>query len=516
METRMKGTRTRRAVAMAVAVATLTAAGCTSQGGAAGDGGGDEGDALVVGARVDNNSFDPADLEIGNRVQYWQPVYDTLLRLSPEAEPEPNLATEWSYNEDQTVLTLQLRDDVTFTDGEPFDGEAVKANIEHIKAGTGQNQFMVAGIDEVVVNSETEVELRLSEPVPALLSYLAWVGGVMASPAALDSGDIAQEPVGSGPYVFDAEASTPATKYVYTRNEDYWNPDLYPYDSVEVRPMSDITPTVNALKTGQIDAALLTPAVAEEAESAGVTVDTLAVAWAGLIIADREGKVVPELADPRVRQAINHAFDREAMVEFILSGYGAPTSQVFSTSSEAYDAALDDAYSYDPDKARQLLEDAGVGDFTITLPQWDGPWNDLFPIISDQLGKVGITVKYKQIPPDQAIAEVLSGRYPVAFFPLASASAWQDLQTWVTPEAPWNMLGAQDPELDRLIEAAQMAPAEEQPEAFQEVNRWLVEQAWFAPLFRPDQVFGTTEGTATTMQAQNAVPSLWSFQPDQG
>jgi peptide/nickel transport system substrate-binding protein len=349
--------------------------------------------------------------------------------------------------------------------------------------------------------------------VPALLSYLGWVGGVMASPEALASGDIATNPVGSGPYVYEADESTAGTEYKYSRNDDYWNPDDFPYDSYAVRPIPDITPTLNALKTGQIDGALLAPAVAEEAGSSDVTVDTLAVAWAGLIIADREGKVVPELADVRVRQAINLALDRQAMVDAILSGYGEPTSQVFNTASEAYDESLDTAYEYDVDKARQLMADAGVKQVEITLPQWDSPWNDLFPVIADQLSEIGVKVTYEQVPPDQAISAVLSGDYPVAFFPLASASAWQDLQTWVTPKAPWNMLGAQDPELDRLIEDAQYAPEEERTAAFQAVNEWLVEQAWFAPLFRQDQVFGSAAGTDTTMQAQNAVPSLWQYQP---
>jgi peptide/nickel transport system substrate-binding protein len=506
--------RARRTAVLAVAAA-VALAGCTSQADTSEDSG-NSASTLTIGARVDNNSFDPADLEIGNRVQYWQPVYDTLLRLDENAEPQPNLATEWAYNEDGTVLTLQLRDDVTFTDGEPFDAEAVKANIEHIKAGTGQNQFMVASIEEVVVNSPTEVELRLSEPVPSLLSYLGWVGGVMASPAALESGTIAQEPVGSGPYVYDAEGSTAATEYRYTRNEDYWNAEDYPYDAYVVRPIPDITPTLNALKTGQLDAALLAPAVAEEAESADVAISTLSVAWAGLIIADREGKVVPELADARVRQAINYALDRQSMVDFILSGYGEPTSQVFNTASEAYDESLDDTYTYDVERAKQLMKEAGVEEFTVTLPQWDGPWDDLFPVLADQLSEIGITVEYEQVPPDQAISAVLSGDYPVAFFPLASASAWQDLQTWVTPKAPWNMLGASDDDLDALIKEAQTATDSERAGAFQAVNKWLVDQAWFAPLFRTDQVFGTASGTEATLQAQNAVPSLWQYQPSEG
>ncbi|MDR7233638.1 ABC transporter substrate-binding protein [Agrococcus sediminis] len=471
---------------------------------------------LTVGARVDNNSFDPADLEIGNRVQYWQPVYDTLIRLDAEATPQPNLATEWQYNDDSTVLTLELRDDVTFTDGEPFNGDAVKANIEHIQAGTGQNRFMVAAIEEVVVNSDTQVELRLSEPVPALLSYLGWVAGAMASPAALEGGSIAEEPVGSGPYVYSASDSTPGTEYVYTRNADYWNLEEFPYEEYIVRPINDVTALVNALKTGQVNAASLTPAVADEVAASGATVTTNAVAWAGLLINDREGTMVPELADVRVRQAINLAFDREGLITAILNGYGTPTSQVFNVQSDAYVEELDTAYTFDVAAAQQLMDEAGVGPFTITLPQWDGPWTNLWPILADQLAQIDVTVEYVQIPADQAVAEALSGKYPVVYFPLASATAWQDIQTWVAPDAPWNTFGASDEELDALIEAAQFAPTEEQPAAFAAVGEWLVENAWFAPLYRQDNVFGTTPDTTVTMQAQNAVPSLWQYRPAGG
>lgn len=471
------------------------------------------GGTLTIGARVDNNSFDPADLEIGNRVQYWQPVYDTLIHLDPDANPQPNLATEWSYNDDGTVLSLTLRDDVTFTDGEPFDAEAVKANIEHIQAGAGQNRFMVEDIEEVVVVSPTEVELHLSAPVPSLVPYLGWVGGVMASPAALAAGTIATEPVGSGPYVYSAADSTPGTEYVYTRNEDYWNLEAYPYDEVRVKPINEVTPLLNALKTGQVDAALLTPAVAAEAEGAGATISTRSIAWVGFLLADREGTMVPELADVRVRQAINHAFDKEAMVEAIMRGFGEPTSQVFNVDSQAYDPELDDAYTYDVERAKELMAEAGVDGFEMTIPQWPGPWTDLFPILADQLAEIGITLNYAQVPPDQAISSVLSGDYPAAFFPLGSATAWQDVQTWIAPTAPWNMQGAQDDELDALIAAAQSAPEDEQDAAFQEINTWLVENAWFAPLFRQDQVFGTVPGVTVEMQAQNAVPSLSSFRP---
>ncbi|MFM9745951.1 ABC transporter substrate-binding protein, partial [Streptomyces brasiliscabiei] len=82
-------------------------------------------------------------------------VYDTLLVLDPEAQLKPYLATDWSYNADNTVLTLTLREGVTFTDGTPFDADAVKTNLEYLKNGTGQNTYMAKSIDTIEVASPT-------------------------------------------------------------------------------------------------------------------------------------------------------------------------------------------------------------------------------------------------------------------------------------------------------------------------------------------------------------------------
>src|SRR6056300_135218 len=96
-------------------------------------------DTLALASRIENNSFDRAELMLGNQIQFWQPVFDTLIIETPEGELVSNLATEWSYNDDGTVLMLMLREGVSFTDGTPFNAEAVKANLEYLAAGNGQN-----------------------------------------------------------------------------------------------------------------------------------------------------------------------------------------------------------------------------------------------------------------------------------------------------------------------------------------------------------------------------------------
>ena len=94
---------------------------------------------LAMAAQLDNTTFARDKIEIGNRLSYWAPVFETLLTINPDGSITPNLATEWSYNDDNTVLTLKLREGVKFTDGTPFDTEAVKANLDFLKNNTGQN-----------------------------------------------------------------------------------------------------------------------------------------------------------------------------------------------------------------------------------------------------------------------------------------------------------------------------------------------------------------------------------------
>lgn len=468
---------------------------------------------LTIAASSDNNSFDTAALEIGHRVQYWMPVYDTLLIQNPDAEPEPNLATDWSYDETGTELTLELREGVEFTDGEPFDADAVKANIEHLRAGTGQNAYMVSNVEEIEIVDDHEVVLHLSRPDAGLLNYLGVAGGAMASPAALGTEELATTPVGSGAYVLDASATTPGSQYTYTRNPDYWNPDAYPYDTIVIKPIIDLSARLNALKSGQVNAALADAKSIAEAEASGLSVHTLPVDWNGIIIADRNGETVPALGDVRVRQAINHAFDAEAILQNVHLGYGEVTDQVFNTRSLAFDPELEGAYDYDPERARELLAEAGYPDgFEIVMPEF--PFAAAVnPIIEQQFADIGITVDWEKVSTDAAVSELLSGKYPIYWFSLASQTVAQDVQKLATPTSPWNTSKVDDPELMALVEAARAATGDEQRAAFQAISEYFVENAWFDPWYRVDTVQLTDAATTVEMQAQNVVPWPRNFSP---
>ncbi|TCC44310.1 peptide ABC transporter substrate-binding protein [Kribbella capetownensis] len=500
----------RRGGAVVAAAALVAGLGACS---GAGAGSSSAAKTLTIANVLDNNSFDPTQLNIGNQMQYWSPVVDTLLTRDKSNKLQPSLATAWKYDPTRTVLNLKLKSGVKFTDGTPFDASVVRANLTNLAAGTGQNSYMSQSVTTYQIVSPTEINLKLKTPDPGLIDYLASVGGVMASPKSLKSPTVATTPVGSGPYVLDKAGTVVGSTYTYTRNTGYWNAAAFPYDKIVIKPMTDLTARLNALKSGQLNAALTDTNSLADAKRTGLTVNTTPVNWNGLLLMDRDGKLVPALKDVRVRQAINYAFDREAILKNVSHSEGALTTQIFNVAGDGYDKSLDGRYNYDVAKAKQLLTEAGYGDgFTITMPE-AANFAQYNAIITQQLAAIAITVKWVKVPANAVIPEILSGKYPVAFMTLGSQSAWQDIQKAVTRKSPWNPLKAGDPRLDKLLAAAQTAPEAQLPAAMKAVSKWLVDQAWFAPWYRENSVFLSDSRTAVAMQAYNVAPGISSFSP---
>lgn len=466
---------------------------------------------LALAAIADNTSFDRAQLMIAHGLQYWQPVFDTLLVMAPDGSIHPNLALEWGYDDSNSVLTLELRDGVVFTDGVPFDAEAVKANLEYLRDGAGQNSFMANAISEIEIVDPLEVRLHFSEPDPGFIDNLATVGGAMASPATLGVEGSVTHPIGSGPYVFDAQASILGRQYVYNRNPDYWNQEAFDFERVTITPINDLVARLNALKSGQIDAGLGDATSAGDAQANGLSVYTKDVDWMGITLADRAGRLSEPLADVRVRQAISMAFDAESILEFFDLGYGRLSDQIFPETSSAYLPELDEVYPYDPEQARQLLADAGYADgFTINMPEQPG-FASFYPIVEQQLAEIGIAVEWTPVAANAAIAELRSGRYPAYLMQFGYQGDWAEMRKFAFPYSPWNPTAYEDPVLLEMLEEAQYATGDEQIAMFQDINRYFVENAWFATWYRRDIVYFANDTVNVEMQTGNVVPFLRNY-----
>src|SRR3954467_11377977 len=458
----------------------------TACGGSDDSGSGGGADAtLTLGSIVPPRSFAIGEMaSSGPADNYYQAVYDRLMHLDADGKPSAGLATDWSYDETGLRLALTLHDGVTFTDGATFDADAVKANLEKAKASSGEAGSALRAVDHVEVVDATHADVVLSRPDPGLVDALARSSGFMAAPPALASPDLATAPVGSGPYVLDAKATTAGSDYVYTRNADYWDADSYPYDQVEIKFLDDTTAQLNGLRSGELSAVggVSTSDVVSGAKSAGLNVVTYFNGTIeGLYLWDRDGAVAPALGDVRVRQAINYAMDRDTIVKTVKGGLGQPTEQVFGPSSAGYDESLEGTYDFDLDKAKKLMADAGYADgFALTLPDFSPVFPDEQAAMTEAFESLKIKTTYKPITGDQVVGSIIGGQWPANFFSLTSSSPWAFAQLAVAPGAPFNPFHVSDPKVNDLVASAQASTGDAQDKALSQLNAYLVDQAWFA------------------------------------
>ncbi|MEJ1154680.1 ABC transporter substrate-binding protein [Microbacterium marmarense] len=509
MTTHHRRTRRRLAAAMIATAVAIAVAGCSSPNSNETAPTAATGGTLTLANVNQDVTFDPAKAKSGGAgVQFWSTVYDTLLTYEPDGTISPNIAESFSMGEDNTVLTMTIREGLTFTDGAPVDAEAVKESLDYNKAG---GSARLADI-EISAPDESTVVLTSGAPNGLMPTFMTLAEGIVASPASLASADLATNPVGSGPYVLDQSASTSGATYTFTRNEDYWNASAFPYDEVVFQTLTDVNARVSALRSGQVDGALITAQSATSVDDDATTLHESSVNWAGLLFADRAGDIVPALGSVEVRQAINMVFDRDAVLSGLYNDEGGATNQIFNSSNQGYLADMVDYYDFDVAGAQKLMAEAGYEDgFSVDIPVLPGA-EVATPIITQQLGLIGIEVNPQPFG-STTVPDMLGGKYAMWYMELESRTALWDIVQSVAPEAVWNPLRSEDPELTSLIDSAQRASEDEIGAVAQEINEFLIKNAWFAPLVLPTNFYATDSNTSATPVLGSNSPYLYTFKP---
>jgi len=512
---RARGARAAIGLLVSGALVLTACGGGSGDDGGSGSGSGDTGDGVLTLA-LENTlpgwdwrkqiSSGPSSLE-------WRPVYDTLLRTQVDGVVVPNAAEEFSYNEDKTVLTLTLHEGMTFTDGAPVDAEAVKFSLEGMRDGGGPDSSRLKGITVDVVDDLT-VTLTLPAPDPGLTTNLGGSSGLLVSPATLDDpATLDTQPIGSGPYTLNTAETVVGSKFVYDRNPDYWNPDDYAYDKIEFLVMPEETAQLNALASGQIDGAEISLASIEQAEASGSHVERFPNIWSGLMFLDRDGEKVPALGDVRVRQAINMVFDREAIVKAIWNGYGTANPQISSATTAGYQDDLLDHYDYDVEAAKELMADAGYADgFDIVLPEVVGFNDEYTAIVVQQLGLLNIRAEMTPVTRQETVSRLLGGEFPMFVYQMPVNPVVAQVANYVRPGAAFNPLRNEDPELNELLAEWTVADQDEADEIYQQLNEFLVENAWFAVFGNPDVPWAFND-TVTISGTLYNTPPLYALQP---
>jgi peptide/nickel transport system substrate-binding protein len=321
--------------------------------------------------------------------------------------------------------------------------------------------------------------------------------------------------------VLDSASTTAGSQYTYVRNTGYWNAQAFPFDKFVIKVLTEPSAVLNALLSGQIDAGpMSTVKDATTAANGGMKI----AKWRNgdmeaLWLFDKQGKTVPALADVRVRQAINYALDRTSIVK---AGYGdlaTPTDQLFAidTDNGIYDPALEARYAYDPSKAKKLLADAGYSNgLDITMPDTSTWAPEVVAAIVQNLKDVGIRVTLDPAPADQIYSMVLEGRWAIHWQPYDTNRPWDTTQYQLKKDAPWNMTHYEDPKVTELIGKIQRATGDDQIALFRELNTYLVDIAWAAPINATVMEYAYSPRVEVTPQAFSKRPPLYDYKPAAG
>lgn len=290
---------------------------------------------------------------------YLYPVFDRLIHYDAEGNLEPGLAVEWEFLDDGAAFEMWLREGVTFHDGEPFNADAVIANLERGRTMEGsQVATELAVIESVEALDDYHVRIEFSGPAAPVPLFFADRAGMMMSPASLDDPDVDRNPVGAGMYRFERLLDDELVEY--SRFEDYWNPDDVKNELLRIVTISDDAARLNALRTGQIDATWVDESAAETLVNDGFNLET--ISRLGLFHLQLNRAMEP-FDDAQVRLALSHAIDREGITEGVLFGLAEPTVQAMPPGNIGHNPDMTlDVVPYDPDLARELLADAGYGD----------------------------------------------------------------------------------------------------------------------------------------------------------
>ncbi|WP_293576057.1 ABC transporter substrate-binding protein [Phaeobacter sp.] len=366
-------------------------------------------DTLTVALQLEPPHLDPTSAAAGaiDQVLYAN-VFEGLTRFTSDGSVVPGLAQSWQISEDGLTYTFTLQDGVTFHDGTTMDAEDVKFSLDRARAedSTNAQKALFADIASVDVVDPLTVTLTLAQPNGNLLFNLAWGDAVIVAPESIDT--IKTAPIGTGAFTFTNWVQ--GDRIDLTRNPDYWGaaPAL---SGATFKFISDPTAAFAAMMAEDIDAFSGFPAPENLPQfEADPRFQVLVGSTEGETILSINNKQAP-FDNPKVRAAVAHAIDRQAIIDGAMFGYGTPIGSHFAPHNPAY-VDLTGTSAHDPDKARALLAEAGLPDgFATTLhlppPSYARRGGE---IIAAQLAEVGITAEIINVEWAQWLETVFRGK----------------------------------------------------------------------------------------------------------
>lgn len=469
-------------------------------------------------------TLDPYKANIDpNNIPTVSLAYAPLIRLNADRTFTPDLAESFGYTDKQNkIFQIKLRPGLTFADGAALDAAAVVASLKYMLSVSPKAKTWTGSITDIAATDPLTIVVTNKTPNPVMrqiFSQAVLSGSIIAPSGLVDPTKLAQQTFGAGPYILDGAQTVPNDHYTYVANPNYWNKAGQYWQKVVVRVIPDANARVQAIQAGQVDFASLTADSGPAVKAAGLTSVTASIAVAGMVLADRNGTVAPQLKDVRVRQALNHAIDRAAITKAIYGEFGTPTSQTTAPGFDGYSKELDNRYPYDPARAKTLLAEAGFGGgFTLKVETQNSfGISVVTQAVVAQWKAIGVEVELTtDTQVAQWLANVTSRKFPVMGFAYGNLPTFLSSLDFMQPTPnPFNPYGTGDTKLSELLAQASAEPdPATQISLFQQANALMADLAWFAPVARMHGLAVTGPRVAQMeVIGDNGLPSVVTIQP---
>ncbi len=461
-----------------------------------------EGDLVFAIVNYPQNMDAPTSYD-NTSIAVWGAWWEYLVRPTPDQSGfEPRLAESWEVSDDGTTYTFNLRDGVTFHNGEAMTSDDVVFSLERATTTPGsQIEFLAGKIDSIAAPDDLTVVVQMNEPWPYLLHDVSGHSAPIwprdhFNEVGLDA--FLEAPVGTGPFVWDS--ADPGSSITAVANTDYWEEDKPLIASITFQVFADDSARATAVQGGQAHVAEAPPRnQLREFEGR----DDVKVYWFPSTRIDVIAINVREAPfdDATFRKAISLAIDRQAIVNAGLFGFGqAATTFIVPPPGQTFANPSLDLYPYDPGQARSLLAESGVSlPMTVQLEISEGTVQEAIgEVVQSNLADVDIEVELIRKDAASVDNDIIGGTYQMA------TTFWGNLipdptiepAFWVDPgyccEAYFT--GFDDPDATALVhEAINAYDTNEAQRLFDELQRVVADAAHVLPLFVADLTYMSTD-----------------------
>jgi peptide/nickel transport system substrate-binding protein len=541
----MGGQRIRRGLSQAalVLLATLLLSGGAIRSAMAQDEQPQSGGTLIFGSSVEPQCLDPHISAQDATNMLGRYVLDSLVAQQPDGTFAPWLAESYEVSDDVTQFTFHLRQDVTFSDGTPFNAEAVKANLDHIANPETKSQYSISllgpyqGTEAV---DEFTARVTFTEGFSPFLQALSQPFLGIESPAALAANAPCSAPIGSGPFVISTVE--PQQGITLTKNANYnWAPANASHtgpaylDTIDIRWIPDNAVRTGSISSGQVDVAdTIEPKEVEGLSSAGLQVMSNDAPGAPYMLFINVSNAPWD--DVRVRQAFLYSLDLDGIVNALYFGQYKRAWGPIAPNTFGYDPTIENSWQQDLDKANALLDEAGWvknGDFrekdgqrlVARWPYAQGTREQrdaIGQLIKEQAKEVGIDVDIQAVGVGPYLEAAQSNQYDIGDFSFVRSDpdvlrSLFDSTNRVTAEQirqNWSQL--QDPEVDGWVRAAaQTVDPEARAELYAKVQHYVVENAVIVPVYVPANIVVSAEKVHGIAADPQGYPTFYDAWVDQ-